>query len=150
MILDSLQYAASYHSLHHGLPVAFAWLENRSAAAESGRHEIAEGIVAIVNEYRTAPASEKKWETHRQHVDLQVILSGVETVGWSPVGELTVQTPYNPEKDAEFYLHPVAAATRFRLHRGLFAIFFPRDGHQPGVMEEQPGDVRKVVFKLRI
>jgi YhcH/YjgK/YiaL family protein len=150
MILDSLGRAPVYHLLHPGLPAAFAWLLGRAASAETGRHEVAEGVVAIVDAYRTAPASEKKWETHRRHVDLQVVLSGSELVGWSPVSELTTRIPYNPEKDAEFYESPVFAVTRFRLHPGLFAVFFPGDGHQPGVMEEQPAEVRKVVFKLRI
>jgi biofilm protein TabA len=150
MILDSLRQAASYHPLHPGLSAAFAWLDARAAEAESGRHQVTDGVVAIVDSYRTAPAVEKKWETHRLHIDLQVVLSGAELVGWSPVSELTTRIPYNPEKDAEFYEPPVSAVTRFRLHAGLFAIFFPGDGHQPGVMEEQPGEVRKVVFKLRL
>ena len=150
MILDSLRLSQTYHSLHPGLPAAFGWLEDRAASAEPGRHEVAEGVKAIVDSYRTAPAAEKKWETHRCHLDLQVVLSGSEFVGWSPMSQLTTRIPYNPEKDAEFYEPPVFAATRFRLHLGLFAVFFPGDGHQPGVMEEQSGEVRKVVFKLLI
>ena len=150
MILDSLGRATEYHELHPGLPAAFAWLREHAATAGTGRHEVADGVVAIVDSYRTAPATEKKWETHRRHVDLQVVLSGCELAGWSPVSDLTTRTPYNPEKDAEFYEPPVSAVTRFRLHPGLFAVFLPGDGHQPGVMEGEPGEVRKVVFKLRI
>lgn len=150
MILDSLRQAASYHPLHPGLSAAFAWLDARAAAAEPGRHQVTDGVVAVVDSYRTAPAEEKKWETHRAHADLQVVIAGTELVGWSPVSELTIRTPYCPEKDAGFYEPPVSAVTRFRLHPGLFAIFFPGDGHQPGVMEGQPGEVRKVVFKMRL
>jgi biofilm protein TabA len=150
MILDSLLSSSTYHSVHLGLPAAFRWLETHSATAEKGRHDVAQGVTAIVDSYRTAPSSEKKWETHRCHVDLQVVLSGSELVGWSPEAELKTRIPYNPEKDAEFYEPIVSKATQFRLYPGLFAIFFPGDGHQPGVMEEQSGEVRKVVFKLRI
>ena len=150
MILDSLGLSHTYHSLHPGLPAAFGWLETRAATAEKGRHDVAEGVAAIVDSYSTAPASEKKWETHRCHVDLQVVLSGSELVGWSPASDLISRIPYNPEKDAEFYEPPMAVTTRFRLSPGLFAIFFPGDGHQPGVMEERSGEVHKVVFKLRI
>jgi len=150
MILDSLGLSHTYHSLHPGLPAAFGWLETRAATAEKGRHEVAEGVAAIVDSYSTAPASEKKWETHRCHVDLQVVLSGSELVGWSPASDLISRIPYNPEKDAEFYEPPMAVTTRFRLSPGIFVIFFPGDGHQPGVMEERSVEVRKVVFKLRI
>ncbi len=150
MILDSLSCAQLYGHLHPGLPAAFRWIEARGVTAEPGRHEVEEGVVAIVDAYRTAPASEKKWETHRNNVDLQVVLSGSELIGWSPASELKTLVSYNPEKDAEFYEPPVYSATRFRLYPGLFSIFFPGDGHQPGVMEKQSAEVRKVVFKLRI
>ncbi len=150
MIVDSLDQSGNYQSLLPGLREAFRWLSTDASTAASGRHQVAEGVTAIVDCYSTAPASEKKWEAHRCHVDLQVVLSGSELVGWSPASELTTRIPYNPEKDAEFFEPPIGAITRFRLSPGLFAIFFPGDGHQPGVMEEQSGEVRKVVFKLRI
>jgi YhcH/YjgK/YiaL family protein len=150
MILDSLDQSGRYQSLISGLPEALQWLNTHASTADLGRHQVAEGVIAIVDSYRTAPAFEKKWETHRCHVDLQVILSGSELVGWSPAAELTTRIPYNPEKDAEFYEPPVSSVTRFRLSLGLFAIFFPEDGHQPGVIEGESGEVRKVVFKLRI
>ena len=150
MILDSLLSSSIYQSVHPGLPAAFRWLETHSATAQKGRHDVAEGVTAIVDSYSTAPVTEKKWETHRCHVDLQVVLSGSELVGWTPTSELTSRIPYNPDKDAEFYEPPVSSVTRFRLSPGFFAIFFPGDGHQPGVIAEESIEVRKVVFKLRI
>lgn len=150
MIVDSLARSGNYQSLLPGLSEAFRWLSTDAGATASGRYRVAEGVTAIVDCYSTAPATEKKWETHRSHVDLQVVLSGSELVGWSPASELLTRIPYNPEKDAEFFEPPLGEATRFRLSPGLFAIFFPGDGHQPGVMEEQSAEVRKVVFKLRI
>jgi len=148
MVLDSLRQGARYHPLHPGMPAALRWIEERAATVNPGRYEVADGVTAIVDSYTTAPASEKKWETHRVHADLQIVLSGKEMVGWSPAAALTVSTPYNPEKDAEFYEPPVSPVARFLLHPGLLAIFFPDDGHQPGVMDGERGGVRKVVFKL--
>jgi biofilm protein TabA len=150
MILDSLGQARLYHQLHAGLPAAFAWLERNATGADPGKYQVTDEVVAIVDAYRTKPSSEKKWESHRRHVDLQVVLSGTERVGWAPASGLQILTPYNPEKDAEFYESPDVPETGFRLHPGLFAIFFPHDGHQPGVIDGDPTDVRKVVFKLRI
>lgn len=150
MILDSLDQSCRYHSLHHGLAAAFDWLHSHGATAALGKHEVTDGVLAIMDAYRTAPAAAKKWESHRRHLDLQAVISGSESVGWAPIRELTTRTPYQSEKDAEFYEPPVVPVPRFRLRPGLFAIFFPEDGHQPGVMEEVPGEVRKIVFKLRI
>lgn len=150
MILDSLGQSSRYLSLHPGFFEAFVWLKRSAAGSAPGKHQVTEGVIAIVDDYRTAPAGEKKWEAHRLHLDLQVVISGTELVGWMPASDLKVRIPYNPQKDAEFYEPPVRPATSFRLHPGLFAIFFPEDGHQPGVIDGDSREVRKVVFKLRI
>ena len=150
MILDALAEGGLYLPLHAGLSPAFAWLERHAAEAPDGKHEVVEGVTAIVQTYRTASAAEKKWETHRRNIDLQVVLSGSELVGWVPAAGLSVRTPYDPQKDAEFHEPPPDPGPRFRLRGGLFAIFFPGDAHQPGVIDGESGEVRKVVFKLGV
>jgi YhcH/YjgK/YiaL family protein len=150
MILDSLAQASLYTGLHPGLPAAFSWLREEGTSAPEGIHQIQEGVRAIVQGYRTAPSLSKKWEAHRRNIDLQVVLSGVESVGWAPVSDLVTRVPYDGERDAEFYEPPASPAARFRLESGLFALFFPDDGHQPGVQQEASSMVRKVVFKLEI
>ena len=150
MILAPLSDAARHLGLHPGLGAAFAWLRDQASSASEETYPVAEGVKAIVQTYQTAPAADKKWETHRRHVDLQVVLAGRELVGWHPAGSLVTRVPYDAGKDAEFYEPPAAPAARFRLEEGLFALFFPEDGHQPGVQDETPGHVRKVVFKLAV
>jgi len=150
MILDTLEQSGKYLALLPNLGEAFRWLEIQASRSTLGRHQVCEGVIAISDMYQTAPELEKKWETHRNHADLQVVLSGSELVGWAPASQLTTLIPYNPEKDAEFYAQPVSQAARFRLSSGLFAIFFPEDGHQPGVMDGRVGEVRKIVFKIRL
>ena len=98
--------------------------------------------------YQTAPAAEKKWETHRLHGDIQVIYSGSELVGHAQRKQLVVRTPYNSTKDAEFYEPPVEPFTLLNLNEGSFAVFLPHDAHQPGVMLDQPASVLKVVVKF--
>ena len=106
--------------------------------------------MAIVQRYVTAPAVEKKWETHRLHGDIQYIVSGAEEIGYAPRESLVVKTPYNPEKDAEFYEAPAGSTSRMNLSEGSFAIFLPHDGHQPGVIIDQPQSIHKVVIKFRL
>jgi YhcH/YjgK/YiaL family protein len=150
MILDQLGNSARYLSLHPSFPAAFAWLAAFDPATPDGKVELdAEGTVAIVQRYTTAPASEKKWETHRVHGDIQVLYSGSERIGYHPRSVLAVKTPYDSAKDAEFY-HPPASSSLLGFPAGTFAIFFPEDGHQPGVMTAQPEEVLKVVVKFRV
>jgi YhcH/YjgK/YiaL family protein len=151
MILESLDHAALYSGLHPSFPKAFAWLASHDPATADGRYEI-DGpcLVAIVQRYETAPAEEKKWETHRIHGDIQFMVEGSELIGYTKRDLLAVRTPYNPEKDAEFYEPPAGIPSRFRLDAGSFAVFLPQDGHQPGVQIDAPAAVHKVVIKFRL
>jgi len=151
MILDRLDRASGYASVHPAFPRAFAWLYSYDPATPDGHYEIGgPELVAIVSRYRTAPAVGKKWETHRLHGDIQFMVSGYELIGYAPRESLSISTPYNLEKDAEFYEPPSGEITRFALAEGSFAVFLPQDGHQPGVMTESPSDVHKVVIKFRL
>ena len=149
MILNSIDQSRRYLHLHPSLAAAFEWLGTHACSSAPGKHQVAEGVEAIVDTYLSGAATDKKWETHRRNIDLQVVLLGSELAGWAPVAELASRIPYDSVKDAEFYEPSALPSPRLILRPGLFAIFFPEDAHQPGVMEERAGAVRKVVFKLR-
>lgn len=151
MILDTLETCGRYRSMHHSFGPAFEWLAAYDSATPDGRYEIGgPDLIAIVQRYETAPDAEKKWETHRLNGDIQFMVSGSELVGCERREPLTVRTPYNGEKDAEFYEPPAGTVSRFTLAAGSFAVFFPEDAHQPGVMDGCPGGVHKVVIKFRL
>jgi YhcH/YjgK/YiaL family protein len=151
MILDTLSNASCYAEVHPSLSRAFAWLADYDHSTPDGRYEIGDdSLVAIVQRYETAPAADKKWETHRVHGDIQYMVEGSERIGYAERSVLAVKTPYNPEKDAEFYLPPDGSSTLLELCAGSFAIFLPRDGHQPGVMMNSPSSIQKVVIKFRL
>ena len=151
MILDLLGHSHLHEEVHPSFPKAFVWLQSFDPVTPDGRYEIdGPGVVAIVQRYETAPQDTKKWETHRVHGDIQVIYSGEEFIGYAKRGELSVKTPYSPEKDAEFYSPPSVPASAFLLKAGSFAVFLPHDAHQPGVMTGQPGPILKVVVKFRL
>jgi YhcH/YjgK/YiaL family protein len=151
MILDLLSNTPLYEGFHPSFPKAFAWLTAFDPAMADGKYEIdGPGLVAIVQRYETAPKESKKWETHRVHGDIQVIYSGQEFIGYARRDELTIMTPYLPEKDAEFYEPPSAPAPHLLLPAGSFAVFLPQDAHQPGVMINQPESILKVVVKFRL
>lgn len=149
MILDTLGNASTYEKLHSSFSRAFAWLASYDPTTPDGRYVIGDdSLIAIVQRYDTAPAESKKWETHRVHGDIQYLVEGAERIGYAERDTLAVKTPYNPEKDAEFYQAPTDSSTLLELNAGSFAIFLPRDGHQPGVMIDQPAPIHKVVIKF--
>lgn len=151
MLLDTLANSHRYEAFHPSFHKAFTWLRSFNLSTPDGKYEIdGSALVAIVQRYETAPASEKKWETHRLNGDIQVIYEGEESIGYAHREELRVKTPYLVEKDAEFYEPPDHSSSLLLLAAGSFAVFLPQDAHQPGVMVNQPAGIIKVVVKFRL
>ena len=86
-----------------------------------------------------------KLETHNEFIDIQIPLSGIETMGYTPASSCTpADAAYNAEKDITFF--EGLAETYVTVKPGMFAIFFPQDGHAPGVT---PEGVKKVIVKVK-
>ena len=152
MVFDSLSHCAHYAALHPLFPAAFAYLQQFDPTTASGVYEI-EGrrLYAVVERNRTAPAEVKAWESHRIYIDIQMVMSGRERMGYAPVENLTSAIAYSEVKDVEKY-DATVLGHQFALDvvAGTFCIFFPQDGHKPGCMVESPEDVLKVVIKVRL
>ncbi len=147
MIIDSLENAEKYYSIHPLFKQAFEWIKSQDLAAiEVGKFEIAEGLKAGVSNKEGYTAETAKFECHNNWMDIQVALSPTETMGWSarskvsnPAGE------YNAEKDVIFWNDK--PGTYFDLQFGQFAVYFPEDVHAPQIGE---GMIKKLVVKIKI
>ena len=118
---------------------------------EPGKYEIdGDNAFAIVNEFTTKPPSECDPESHEVYADIQLVLSGTENFGYTPLNGQTPSTPYNPENDVAFYSLPEEEISYLTLKAGQFIIFFPSDIHQPEVFSHQPELVKKVVLKVKV
>ena len=150
MILDTLEHATRYESLHPAFAAAFGFLRRpETAALADGRHAIdAERVYAILQTYDTRPWADGFLEVHRRYIDIQCLLAGEELIGFAPLAGQAVQTPYDAAKDIAF-LH--GAADPIHLRPGLFAVFFPHDAHMPGrSLGAAPVKVRKAVVKIGV
>lgn len=150
MIIDSIQNAHRYETLHPFFGKAFAHIrETDWSAAATGKYDIAGiDLKAIVSEKQgmTEAESTAKFECHDQHIDIQFCISGTERMGWKPRSAcLSPKGEYNPDKDVLFFND--APEMFFKLHDGQFAIFFPEDVHAPMI-----GDavIKKLVIKVKI
>ena len=106
MILDQLQNSALYLPLQRGFAEAFAFLNQPGLAQlPPGRHEIVgTQVYAMVAKAEGRPREAARLEGHRKYIDIQLVLSGVEEMGWRPhQTDGPVQTPYDDTKDTEFY-----------------------------------------------
>jgi biofilm protein TabA len=151
MIIDRLSAASVYESLHPLFPQAFAWLRAFDPDTPDGKYPlVGEDLVAGVQRYRTAPAAAKQWEAHRVYGDIQFVCRGIEACGHADLRTLEMSQPYLPEKDVEKFAAPSGFSSLVILGGGNFAVFYPQDGHQPGVQIGSPAEVLKVVVKFRL
>jgi YhcH/YjgK/YiaL family protein len=149
MIADTLRQRHRYTALSPRFAAAFEFLEKLSADQPVGRYELdGDHCFALVQSYTTKLSAQATFETHQRYIDIQFMQAGLETMLWAPLATLQVTQPYNAEKDVAFYALP-ALFTPVSLRAGDFAIFFPEDGHAPGVECGGPAVIRKVVIKVR-
>jgi YhcH/YjgK/YiaL family protein len=107
-----------------------------------------DNVFALVQEYMTKDKEEVRWESHRKYIDVQFILQGKETIGYSPLEALTLADDFSGENDIAFYNGP-KNYTNITLSGGMFAIFYPGEGHLPCCISESASYVKKIVFKIR-
>ena len=101
----------------------------------------------LVNVAQTNPKEKEnaKLETHKDYIDIQIPLSGTEIMGYTAAQDcLPVDAPYNAEKDITFF--EGLAEDYIAVKPGMFAIFFPQDGHAPGIT---PDGVKKIIVKVK-
>lgn len=145
MVVDDIRNASLYYALGAGIEAALRHLQGTDfSRAEPGKYEIGGGCFAIVQDYATAPREEKRWEAHRDYIDVQFIASGVELMGYADIDSLRVIEDYDASKDAAFLEGNGSFLTA---RAGTFVILFPHDAHMPGVAVDGPSPVRKVVVK---
>ena len=150
MIFDLLAHQALYRSVHPGFAASFDWLAKFDPAMADGKYAIdGDRVVALVQSYVTSAPAEKRLETHVDHIDIQYIATGTETMEVAPRSELKVTAPYEPARDIAFYADP-ATTTTLLCTPGTFAVYFPTDGHKPGLVSGAPMAVKKVVVKIKV
>ncbi len=149
MIIDTLQNASKYFSVHPLFEKAFQYIQTVDLQnQEDGKVNISEGLKAIFSNAtgKTKESSLQKFECHNSNIDIQLCINGMETIGWKPREKCqTTNGDFNTEKDVQFYNE--TPDMYFQLTNNQFVIFFPEDVHAPMIGE---GTIKKLVIKVKI
>ena len=134
-----------------GLEAGLEFLERTDLAAlPMGKHEIlGDSVFALAMKSPSRAPEAGQFESHREYIDIQFLLSGEETIGVAPIEGLQVVTPYDAAKDIVFYALP-KTYKNLVIHPGHFAVFFPPEGHLPMCHSNGLHELRKVVCKVRM
>ena len=150
MIVDTLDNAALFYELGDRIALALQFLQENDCTKLPAKKIPVQGdeVYALVQDYTTRPREQGVWEAHRKYIDVQYVADGVEQMGYANIKMLTVKKSYDEGDDYELY---DGAGSLVTVPAGSFAIFFPEDGHIPGVaMDDKPAAVRKVVVKVAV
>jgi YhcH/YjgK/YiaL family protein len=148
MILSTLSQSARYAALHPLFARAFEYIrETDLLALAPGRYPIVgEQLFVIVENVAGRAREAAQLECHRRYIDIQLVLEGVDEMGWKALADCTQPvSDYSAEKDILFFRD--APATWITTPPGAFCIFFSEDAHAPLV---SAGHIRKAIFKIAV
>lgn len=130
---------------------SFAFILKTSPSIAPGEYPIdGTDIFARVAEYQTKNLVDGICETHRDYIDIQIVLKGAEQVRCFASSRLKVKMAYDAGKDAQFYHPDKDPDCIMELKEGYFCTFMPQDAHMPSLTSgTMPASVKKMVIKLR-
>ena len=107
-------------------------------------------VFVRVIRYHPKPADQNKFETHRVHADIQVILKGKEIMQTARTQDLKPATDYDNSNDYQFFTVDKDISDLV-VNAGDFVVFFPGEGHRPSCLcDDYAGENLKLVFKIRM
>ena len=147
MIIDTLDNLAKYEAVNPLFKDVVEFLkQNDLNTVEAGKYPIkgADLFVNITTAKGRTP-DQAVLETHRKMIDIQIPLDGPETYGYTPLCRLP-ELEYNDEK-AITKSGDLMAESFVDCQPGMFAVFFPQDGHAPCI--SMAPEIKKAIFKIK-
>ena len=147
MIIDKLINSEKYECLHKNFKEVFDYIKSHNLLTmECGKYELKNNEVFFnLQEYETKPT--QKLEAHKKYIDIQVLVSGKEYMGYTNINNTSILEEYDVEKDVMFLDGDV---DKLIADNTMFLIFYPEDAHMPALSAGENKTVKKVIFKILI
>lgn len=147
MVVDTLDMLGNYVALNPLFSDVVEFLKTHDLnTMPEGKYEIkGKDLFLNITTAVSKTADTAVLETHNEMIDIQIPLSTAETYGYTPRRFLP-EAEYNAEKDIT-KIPEIIADDFVTCRPGMFAIFFPQDGHAPCISEEE--GIRKAIFKVK-
>ncbi|MDD2799010.1 MAG: YhcH/YjgK/YiaL family protein [Bacteroidales bacterium] len=144
MILESMKNTTRVEKLHPSFKIAFDYIKSNDLMSMSPCKIELDGknLFIIVSEGVGKTENEVITESHNKYIDIQIPIVGTEIMGWIPRSKLS-EASYNSDKDLTLY--DDKPTNYITVSEGNFVIFFPEDGHAPGIGE---GAIKKIIVKV--
>lgn len=123
---------------------------NDLAAFDEGKHPIEGSLIyAMIQKPVTAPAAERRYELHRDYIDIQVLLKGSREEHRYGLAcpESRPTEDFLESKDLAFYPAP-ADARSLIVTPWQYVVYLPWELHCPACSVEAPESIVKVILKI--
>jgi biofilm protein TabA len=148
--VNDVEFARQYHKNKQAWDKAFIFLSNKRLDTLAAGKYLIDGtnVYATITDVPSKEFDKSAWESHRNYIDLQYVISGKEKIGVSPVASATVTKPYDEAKDVANYN---AGGKYYTASPSEFFLFFPADAHRPNIKAEgyETAKVKKLVIKIK-
>lgn len=88
------------------------------------------------------------FESHKQYIDIHVVISGEENLGFVPRPEATLTKEYDSEGDYELLDGEIKNMIHLTPER--FVMFFPDEPHMALLKVGEVKEITKVIFKVLV
>lgn len=147
MLVSSMKNYKNILKFFPQLDIVFDYInKNVNVKTADDKYNITKEIFAVIQTCQPKPKKEQVLEKHKKYIDLQLVLSGKEKIGWKFFDKkFKVLKRYSLKNDISFYSNK--PDTFINLKKGEFAIFFPEDTHAPLCCEKT---VKKCIVKIPV
>jgi len=146
MIFDTIDNFVKYIKLNKNFIDVSGFLSNTNFNdLKDGRLDINAETFALISTYDTKDQESGFIEYHKKYIDLQMIITGEENIGYAPVSECK-ELMFDEEKD---YGKLEGVLSFYKLTPKNFMLLFPFEGHMPQIcIEGENKSVKKIVIKI--
>lgn len=149
MIVDNLQNFSAYTGVNKHFAAVVDYIKNHDLASMPAGYYPIDGddVYLKLQEGPMKSQAEAKIERHHKMIDIQVPLTQAETYGYA---DLTSREADHFDAAGDIgFLPEVEPECYATCKVGMFAVFFPQDGHAP-MIGDTSKKIKKAIFKVKV
>ena len=149
MIYGNIKNQEEFNFLPENIKACFEYInKNDLKSFEKGSYEInGKEIFVNIVEYETTTRENRFWESHKQYLDLHLVLENTEIIDVNFISNMEQKEfvenddflPMNGNKKSSIVLD-----------EGDFLICYPNDAHMTGIKVNESKKIKKAIFKVKI
>lgn len=119
------------------------------AEVHEKKYIVNENFYYFLQSYTTKPAEMCKFESHREFIDIQIMIEGSEAMDLADISRLVIKEAYDFEKDTAFWNVP-EWMVHTTLQKDDYIILYPQNAHRGAISIEKEVRVVKLIGKVKI